>query len=161
MTKKKKTLSIGAITFKKLIGLEKGSRGYSVIQTLDKGYAFVGELQISSFESQSLFVKCNTVGDSIWGIYRGSFSSNIQSQSLLQDSDGNFVILDSYAPSNDNNRIILSKIKIYNNNDIWSKDLSTGKRNSSRIVQKSGNGFIVIGAGDRNSNSAPTLLQFF
>jgi PKD repeat protein len=159
----KKTLSIGAITFKKLIGLE-GTSGYSVIQTLDKGYAFVGELQISSFESQSLFVKCNTVGDSIWGIYRGSFSSNIQSQSLLQDSDGNFVILDSYAPSNDNNRIILSKIKIYNNNDIWSKDLSTGKRNSSRIVQKSGNGFIVIGAGDRNSdstytNTTPILLK--
>jgi hypothetical protein len=91
--------AIGTLLWQKCIGTISSNRAFSIIQTIDNGYAFVGETEIGS-QLNGWLVKLNALGGVQWQKSFGG-TNNDGFKSILQTIDGGYVLAGGTF-SNDN-----------------------------------------------------------
>jgi hypothetical protein len=74
--------------------------GKSVIQTSDSGYLFIGtSYNTSNFKADIFLVKTNKDGDTLWTRIFGTFTLNDMGNSVIEDSNGDYVLIGSSESS--------------------------------------------------------------
>jgi uncharacterized protein (TIGR02145 family) len=124
------------------------SQGFSIIETLDGGFAIVGE-ESSNDEGDILLIKTDSEGNNEWvRIWEGS---NYESgRSIIQTCDSGFAVLADSAYSSSGSDVILLKLDT-NGDEEWRKKYSLNNFDYGRdIKQTSDGGFVFTGqSGNR------------
>jgi hypothetical protein len=120
-----------------------GSR-FSTQQTPDEGYAITGETTTTESDKydEVLLIKTDTNGNKLWEKTFG-FIGDEEGQSILNTSDGGFIIVGSTTAFGVELRMYLIKTDA-NGNKLWEK--TYGNDHIGRIIQKTKDGgYIIVG----------------
>lgn len=116
-------------------------RAYSVHQTSDGGYIFVGQTYITSVGDKLYCVRTDSVGSIVWSKYYSDASTWSYGYSIFELHDGGFIIGGIH-----NTYGITYKIDA-NGNIVWTPRQSPFNQTQNESVQEcSDNGFIAAGA---------------
>ncbi len=134
-----KTDSSGNEMWSKSYGSSYYDVGYSVAQTSDNGFLFVG----STGPNNMLVIKTDALGDTIWTRTFDSGNGNASGYSVKQTMDGGYIIT-GYMD------VIYSAICLIkiddNGNIVWVNTYSGSMGESGRdVIQASDSGYIVTG----------------
>lgn len=119
---------------------------YSVIQSDDDGYIFTGSIRDSSGADSDLWIiKTDASGDTLWTkrYDKGGYESGID---LIQDSDGNYVVLGG-SGSYDTFDFDIWLLKINSIGDtLWSESYGGDFNDGGSSIQKTDDlGYIIVG----------------
>jgi len=159
-----KTDSIGNILWSKNYGNSTGhlDNGYSVQQTNDGGYIIGANILQPAIGYRIYIVKTDSFGNIQWTkrFYYGTAFGNSNNVSVVQTSDGNYVVSGTMIiPPNQN--IVLLKFQS-NGNLIWSKCYTTLSSNSDQqfdLKQTNDEGFIIVGLAGGNLYNSLYLIK--
>ena len=124
------------VTFEKIITKGSIETGWSVIQTSDGGYAFLGSLG-ASLSSDRWLVKTDYLGDTLWTKTFPGIGYENGDRSLIQAADGGFTFI-----ANRNGKADLLHVSSAGDS-LWEKELFSGIGIS--IVPTSNQGYVVTG----------------
>ena len=127
------------VTFEKIITKGSIETGWSVIQTSDGGYAFLGSLGATPSYDRWL-VKTDHLGDTVWTKTFPGIGYDNGDRSLVQAADGGFTFI-----ANRNGKADLLHVSS-SGDSLWEKELFSGIGIS--IAPASNQGYVVTG---RNS----------
>jgi hypothetical protein len=140
-----KTDALGDTLWTKTFGGDRPDYGYSVQQTTDGGYFLVGWTKIMWGIEETLFIKTDSMGDTVWTkIYRApEWTAGTSGQ---QTSDGGFIALGSHSD--------LWLIKTDTLGDtLWTKTYGGEFYDAGRSVQQTKDGGYII-CGEIDSDGA-------
>ncbi len=124
------------VTFEKIITKGSIETGWSVIQTSDGGYAFLGSLG-ASLSSDRWLVKTDYLGDTLWTKTFPGIGYENGDRSLIQAADGGFTFI-----ANRNGKADLLHVSSAGDS-LWEKELFSGIGIS--IEPTSNQGYVVTG----------------
>lgn len=122
------------------------TQAYSIIQTSDSGYVFTGMIQPATFNNYDCYVvKLDKFGVMQWNKGIGGYSSDV-GQSVIQTTDGGFMIAGSSSSFSTNSKIYLIKLDGSGNLQ-WDETIGgpTGEGAAS-IKQTTDGGYILVGS---------------
>jgi hypothetical protein len=141
-----KTDSLGNILWNQTYGGGGIDEAYSVIQTIDGGYAIAGQTNsIGHGENDVWLVKTDSSGEMEWNQTYGS-TANDGAYSLIQTSDGGYALA-GYMYSNVQNEYNPWLVKTDSSGNIeWQKAYETGGDSQAlSLIQTDGDGYALAG----------------
>lgn len=141
-----KTDSNGDTLWTRAYGSTNDETGFSVEQTLDSGFIFCGQTQISLYNKDIFFYKTDKSGNLQWSKTFGGINDDV-SYSIKKTKDNNFIIIGatmSFGPELVGENLLL--IKINNNGDtLWSKVYNCYQNQSGiNLIETSDGGLILV-----------------
>jgi hypothetical protein len=156
--------SIGNKLWEKCYGGSIAETAFSIVQTPDNGYAFVGKTQSSDGQvngfkggyTDAWLVRLNPIGDILWQKSLGGSSSDVMTM-IVQPSEGGFLIAGGTG-SNDGDVTDFHAIPAWSKGlawivrlnssgiIVWQKCLGgSGQDNANEVIQTSDGGYIMSG----------------
>lgn len=124
-------------------GTERGSRGMSVQQTSDGGYAVAGRYKSSNFDVGFYLVKTDPAGDTLWTRVFG-YPTGADARSVHQTADGGYILagITGEMPKD----VLLIKTDS-GGTETWRHTYGGGKTedDANEVQQTEDGGYIVVG----------------
>ena len=132
------------IVWQKTFGGNSRDQGSCVCQTFDGGYILAGFTTSFGQGNEDLWlIKLDSLGDTIWTRTYGKQGSDFGA-SVIQTSDGGFIVLGSISLANNSRYMWLVKTDSFGDT-LWTKTYGTGQNGAHHIVQTPDKGFIFTG----------------
>lgn len=137
--------SLGGYQWKKTYGGNDWDFVYSVVQTLDSGYAFCGETYNNTNGLSDVYVvKTNKTGDALWTKTIGN-SLMDRGNAIIETSDTNLIIAGITNTTTDSTQIYLIKLS-ENGTLIWDSIYGDSLYDVANSVIETNNGdYVVVG----------------
>ena len=134
--------------FEKKYGSQGLERCYSVVQTSDGGYALAGiTSSIGAGDYDMWLVKIDASGNMEWNqTYGGTEAESCLS--VVQTSDGGYILAGSTNPTNTNDDVYLIKTDA-SGNSMWTKSYGGGNDDYGQSVQQTSDGGYIIAGWTR------------
>jgi len=147
-----KTDQTGIIVWNKCLLIGESDKCYSLLETSDGGYIIAGEtnrLIGPSWGDNIFVVKMDSNGDTLWTklIGAGSSGNEARARSIIEDSDGNFILTGSVTinPGPDDENLLLVKLNS-GGDTIWTKNYGQGMYDiGTSVIEKSDSTLLILG----------------
>lgn len=156
--------SIGDTLWTKTYGTDFGDYGYSIIESIDKGFIITGMTYDFSTGKQNLLIlKTDKFGNQRWiKIYK--CDNSYVGKSIIPTNDDNYIIL-SHKPEF-GGQIIDSHLRLFKINQLgdtlWTKVIKNGYSfQAGNIIQTKDNGYLVSGTSTGDSSEKPGATDIY
>ena len=155
-----KTNALGDTLWTRTYGGMKNDEGYSVKQTIDKGYVITGRTNGSGLMCEAWLIKTNSSGDTVW---TKTFSRGYRDvgYSIEQTSDSGYIVTGNSNSYSHGDSVDVWVMKTDQNaNCIWSKFIGDIYHDSGHSVKRTTDGgYIICGYSEKiNTNNADIWL---
>ena len=148
--------SIGDTLWTKAYGTDFGDYGYSIIESLDKGFILTGMTYDFSTGMQNLLIlKTDKYGNQVWmKVYK--CKNSYVGKSIIPTNDGNYIILTDKPELG--GQIINSHLRLFKINQsgdtLWTKVIKKGYSfQAGNIIQTKDNGYLLSGTSIGDSSN--------
>ncbi|MBW8330863.1 MAG: hypothetical protein K0M40_02500 [Prolixibacteraceae bacterium] len=156
--------SIGDTLWTKAYGTDFGDYGYSITESLDKGFVITGMTYDYSTGMQNLLIlKIDKNGNQKWLKICKCENSYI-GKSIIPTNDGNYIILADKPELG--GQIINSHLRLFKINQsgdtLWTKVIKKGYSfQAGNIIQTNNNGYLICGTSIGDSSNKPGATDIY
>ncbi|MCS7213657.1 MAG: putative metal-binding motif-containing protein [Candidatus Calescibacterium sp.] len=139
------------------VGGTGGDIPYQAVRTADDGLVVVGSTQISDSSGDMYILRFNSNLNLSWSKTLGALNTSDDARAVIQDSDGNFVIVGTYSPLL-NRDAVVAKISS-SGTTLWIRRIDYTTDDAGRgVVQTSDGGYLVLVRSNVASTSHDVIL---
>lgn len=128
---------------------------YSIVHTLDGGYAVAGSMSISNGSWDVLVLKLDAAGNQSWvKTFNGTANNSDLAYSIIQTTDGGYAV-SGYTYNGVNTEVLVLKLDA-SGNQSWAKTFNNTENSNDRansIVQTIDGGYVLTGYTYNNNNN--------
>ena len=137
----------GDLLWQKTFGGANSDRGFSIAQTADNGFIITGRKTGYNSDWDVYLIKTDSNGNLLWEKTFGDSNFSNEGNSIIEDSDGNFVITGETTPNDGSftTDVLLIKTDPVGNL-LWEKTFSWDNQDYARSVIEDSNGnYVIVG----------------